>query len=197
MSSVLCSECRKDILPASPFPSGKSFAKAYAAGAYQGALRTLIHAFKYQDKTRLAEPFGIFLFSAFTGYWNIKEIDMITPVPLHITRMKKRGFNQALLMLKHWHKMFQRINANPVPIEPELLIRVRATTPQVELHREERKTNLRDAFTVRCPEKIKGKTVLLLDDIYTTGATVSECAKVLLDNGAGQVHVLTLAKAEL
>lgn len=195
ISSVLCLECRKDIVPASPFPSGEIFAKAHAAGAYQGALRTLIHAFKYKDKTRLAQPFGMLLFSTFISYWNIKEIDMITPVPLHISRMRKRGFNQALLMLGNWHKMFKMINAAPIPVEPELLIRVRATTPQVELDRIKRKTNLRNAFRVRCPETIRGKTVLLVDDVYTTGTTVSECAKVLLDNGAGQVHVLTLAKA--
>ncbi len=199
MHSVLCSECRKGILPVAPSqPRFGVLHKVHAAGlyVYDGILRSLIIAFKYKDKTGLSDAFGKMLFFIFNRYWKIGEIDMIAPVPLHISRLKKRGFNQALLMLRNWRRLFGRINAVPIPINPELLVRVRATKPQFGLGAADRKTNLKDAFAVQYSEKIRGKTVLLIDDVYTTGTTVSECAKVLLHHGAKRVDVLTLAKTE-
>ncbi len=191
----LCSECQKALLPVSS-PRSEIFGKVHAAGAYS-VLKPLIHAFKYEDKTQLADSFGEILFAAFLRYWQLSEIDMIAPVPLYIARLKERGFNQALLMLRNWYKRFREIGTIPIPIEPELLVRIRATKQQVGLGAEERKINLKDAFRVLHSEKIREKTVLLIDDVYTTGTTVSECAKVLLYNGAKRVDVLTLAKAVL
>lgn len=194
MSRFLCEDCRADF---SPITGSYDFngGTARAVGKYRGTLRSAIHAFKYESKTVLAKPFGMLLFSAFIRYWNPEDIDLVLPVPLHIRRLRKRGFNQAFLMLKNWKNMAESVNVRPVRIEPELLLRSKDTRPQVELKTpEERKINIEGAFSLSDPSVVKGKKILLTDDVYTTGATLTECAKELLNAGAARTDVLTLAK---
>ena len=115
--------------------------------------------------------------------------DLIIPVPLHIKRLRWRGFNQSLLLA-------QAIGHDKqIPVDPFLLKRVRPTVPQIELNEKERKNNVRGAFAVSAPEHLQGASVLLIDDVYTSGATVNECARVLRRNGAIVVDVFTLARA--
>lgn len=110
------------------------------------------------------------------------------PVPLHVQRLREREFNQSALL------------ANPLshhlglPLVLGQLMRIRQTVPQTSLTRKERLTNLREAFAVPQPEKIRGKTILLVDDVMTTGTTIHECANTLLRAGAGQVYAVTLAR---
>jgi ComF family protein len=194
MRRFLCEECRTDFSPTTvsyDFNGGI----ARAVGKYSGALRDTIHAFKYYEKTGLAKPFGVLLFSAFIRYWNPEDIDLILPVPLHINRLRKRGFNQAFLMLKYWKNMAESVNIRPVRVEPEALLRIRDTRPQVGLTREEREENIKDAFRLSNISAVTGKKILLTDDVYTRGATVKECAKELLNAGAVRTDVLTLARA--
>jgi ComF family protein len=111
--------------------------------------------------------------------------DLLVAVPLHVRRLKERGFNQALLLAQAFPDK---------PLAREALIRVRHTVPQSGLNPRERRENVKRAFAAPRPEDLKGKNVLLIDDVYTTGATVRECAKVLLKAGAREVNVLTVAR---
>jgi ComF family protein len=115
----------------------------------------------------------------------LDEADLVAPVPLHPKRLRARGFNQALLLAR---------GLSDTPVAREALTRVRHTAPQVGLNPKERRENVKGAFAVPEPAGVKGKNVLLLDDLYTTGATVRECARVLRRAGAHRVDVLTVAR---
>jgi len=172
--------------------SKRHFRTARAFGVYDGTLMTLIHQFKYQGKTRLAAPLGKMLLGTYRNGFHKKKIDLIIPVPLHARRFRQRGFNQAYLLVRGWHRRYP-----PVPaIEKDVLFRKRWTEPQTGLGKRERIRNIKKAFTAERTAKIEGKNILLIDDVYTTGATVGECAQTLLKAGAKQVDVLTLARAQ-
>ena len=117
-----------------------------------------------------------------------EDYDRVIPVPLHLTRLRWRGFNQSLILARG---IGLRINA---PVDPWLLGRTRPTQPQTKLSREDRRANVRGAFRVHTPALAKGKRLLLVDDVYTSGATVEECARTLYQNGARSVDVFTLAR---
>jgi ComF family protein len=131
--------------------------------------------------TLLAEyQYPEFLFSAF---------ELILSVPLHPRRLRQRGFNQSLLLARRVSR------THSIPLDFTALRRTRHTEPQTQLSGSERQKNIRGAFEVRRPELIAEKHILLIDDVFTTGSTVQECAKVLLRADAKQVDVLTLARA--
>ncbi len=115
-------------------------------------------------------------------------LDVVLPVPLHPIRLRQREFNQSLLLA---HELSRELR---LPLLFDILERNRWTRPQVELDGEERRKNVRKAFSIKRPEQIERLRVLLIDDVYTTGATVNECARVLKKAGAKAVHVLTLAR---
>jgi ComF family protein len=116
--------------------------------------------------------------------------DLIVPVPLHPERLRQRGFNQAQLLAGiFFPERRQKLHLS-------LIQRLRATPPQTGLTGEMRRRNMKGAFGVTAPEQVAGRTVLLIDDVLTTGATVEECARVLQRAGAGDVQVLTLARVE-
>jgi ComF family protein len=117
--------------------------------------------------------------------------DIMLPVPLHVQRLRWRGFNQAQLLAR------PLAHAAGVRLDPYSLERVRPTRPQVELDEKERRHNVAGAFRVLRPKAVAGRRVLLVDDVYTTGATVDECSRVLLRAGAQSVDVLALARAVL
>jgi ComF family protein len=116
------------------------------------------------------------------------RLDLAMPVPLHKKRLRSRGFNQALILA---HGISERFS---VPLLYDTLVRLRSTRPQVELSGHERVENVRGAFCLLRPSEVRDKRVLLVDDVFTTGATMNECAKVLKDAGARSVTVLTLAR---
>lgn len=163
---------------------------ARASGVYDGPLMEAIHSFKYGKKTGLAIPLGKLLRETFFRFWDSQSIDMVIPVPLHIERLRTRGFNQALLLFSWWAE------AANIPCNLRAIKRLHKTVPQTHLSKKERKKNIRGAFELRFPETIKGKRILLVDDVYTTGATVNECARVLIKGGATAVDILTLARAQ-
>lgn len=113
---------------------------------------------------------------------------MVLPVPLHPKRLKEREFNQSLLLAKEISRTLK------IPLIPDNLQRIRWTRPQIELKGEERLTNVKGAFKLKAPKAVEGKFFLLIDDVYTTGATVRECSKVLKKAGAEKVYVFTLAR---
>lgn len=169
-----------------------SFTMARSAFAYDRSLVDVIHCFKYKGKTRLAGPLGISLGRTFARYWAGEAVDLVLPVPLHRRRLRRRGFNQSDLLLREWKK---RVRPSEMPpIASGVLRRARTTVPQAGLGRHERESNIRGAFVVRQPEQVNARHVLLVDDVITTGATVGECARVLLASGAERVDVLALAR---
>jgi ComF family protein len=158
----------------------KRFRMARSAGVYDKVLMAAIHCLKYKEKIQLARPLGVLLFMAFCRYWNKGNINLIVPIPLHKRKFRSRGFNGVLPV---------------IPVAGDILVRKRWTEPQTGLGRKERLQNIKNAFGVSDSSKVKGKKILLVDDVYTTGATANECAKVLLRAGAARVDVLTLARA--
>jgi len=124
-------------------------------------------------------------------------MDKIIPIPLHRSRLVKRGFNQAFLLVQGFEKKWRQLNGTPPPwqVDHRLLKRSRKTASQTGFNREARQENLKNAFQVTSPRRVKGKSILLVDDVYTTGSTCQEAARVLRRSGAASVDVLVLARA--
>ncbi|HID29475.1 MAG TPA: ComF family protein [Desulfobacterales bacterium] len=175
-----CSECLLE---------KKYYRRARTFGVYDGSLMEAIHLLKYRKKTSLSRPLSALARETFLQFWDINTIDLLVSVPLHVKRLRERGFNQAHLLIRNWAKQ------DGIPLDSLTLSRGRWTEPQTTLSRAERRKNIKGAFTVRHPKTIKSRKVLLVDDVYTTGATVNECARVLMKAGAEFVDVLTLARA--
>lgn len=171
----LCGRCLKKAPP---------FRAARSAGIYDGVLLEAIHRFKYNGKTSLAKPLTMIMADVFPAI----ECDLIVPVPLHKTRLKERGFNQSLLLAKGLVRIYNR------PMDYLNLERIRATEHQINLKGKERLMNVKDTFAVKDKAPFRDKRILLIDDVYTTGATVAECSKTLKKAGAKSVDVLTLAR---
>lgn len=150
-------------------------------------LKAVLQRYKYNRDVSLAPVLGALLRQR--APLSPSAYDVIIPVPLHISRLRWRGFNQAQLLAQHV--------ADGSAIDPYSLTRVRPTRPQVDLHESERRRNVAGAFRVTRPQRIDGQRILLIDDVYTTGATVDECSYALLRAGARSVDVLVLARAVL
>lgn len=159
-----------------------------AAGEYEGALREIVHAFKYEGRRSLARPLGAMLRVA--GAEMLRDADCVVPVPLHPWRRVRRGFNQAADLARHLDQ--------PVL---HALFRWRATPPQTGLTATARRQNVRGAFAITPlrPQAtyaaLEDRIVVLVDDVRTTGATLNECAVVLKAAGAREVRALTVARA--
>ncbi len=122
-------------------------------------------------------------------YWDPKFFDLVVPVPLHKQRLRERGFNQTLLLVKEFSRR------TGIPYRMRVLQKKKSTPPQIHLSGAEREKGVRGSFHILRREDLEGRTILLVDDVYTTGATVNECSKVLLAGGAARVDVFTLAHA--
>jgi len=175
----LCSYCLKN---------GWHFTRARAVVYYQGPIAEAVKLYKYQGKM-----YGLASFAAlahqYLEHQPLEQPDLLIPVPLHIKRLRQRGFNQALILCR---KIFPEWRDR---LDPHLLERHLGTRPQAGLRSAERRSNVRNAFKVRRPEKVKNKKILLVDDVFTTGATVNECAGVLKRCQASRVDVFTFARA--
>ncbi len=153
---------------------------------FDGTLREAIHHFKYYNRQALAIPLGKLM----GNYWEKSPLpaEIIVPVPLHPHRLRERGYNQAALLARELGQ------STGLPVAENGLVRMRATRPQVELNAQERKENVSDAFHCSSTE-LKGKRVLLIDDVCTTGATLEACSIALRQVGARSVWGFTLARA--
>ncbi len=208
-NGFFCEKCAGDMHPIKsplctvcgiPFPDGSGpdhpcfdclaekthYTAARAAVEYRGTVREAIHLYKYRRLRAMQEFLGPFAADAARGFF--PDADIATAVPLHRRRLARRGFNQSLFLAKH------AAEALNIPLSLDGLRRIRYTRPQVELSQAEREDNVKGAFGVEGQE-FDGRRVLLVDDVYTTGATVRECAKVLKKSGAEKVYVLTVARA--
>ena len=165
------------------------FDRARATGFYQGLIREVIHRFKYGGQTFLVNPLARMLIGPGNELTRMHRIDTIVPVPLHCKRLRQRGFNQASLLARRLGSLLK------IPVDYSSLKRTRWTDPQIGLSRNQRAANVKGAFSLKAREKIKGKGILLLDDVLTTGETVNQCVRVLKkDGGAREVVVLTVAR---
>ncbi|MEE9542574.1 MAG: ComF family protein [Thermodesulfobacteriota bacterium] len=172
----LCAKCIKTKRP---------FVKARSALYYTDEGAEAIKRFKYHGVFSLKPAFDNIFYALLDEF---RDVDLIIPVPLHRRRLAHRGFNQSLILAR---LVAKRLNKK---LDYTTLKRVRLTRPQTELKGEERKRNVRGAFEVSSLSDYKDKKLLLVDDVYTTGSTVSECARVLKRAG-GVVSVLTLARS--
>ncbi len=163
------------------------YAEARSFGVYGGILLDTIHLFKYHHRAYLASVLSELVAGHDWGDFHPRRYDLMVPVPLHRRRLYERGFNQAMLLCRgiggRWG----------IEIDETGLARIRQTAPQIRLTPAEREKNVRGAFAVTGPG-FAGKRVLLVDDVYTTGATVSECSRILMDAGAQEVGILTVAR---
>lgn len=184
----LCAECQVQ--------ESRGFEALRSAYLFEGAMRQAIHRFKYEGKTALAEPLAEHLWqflqlSSTRNTIDFAQIELLTPVPLHAWRRYRRGYNQSELLARELSKL------SHIPFAP-LVRRVRYTLPQVELGADHRKTNVQDAFALDAKSfkqhASEGKSVLLIDDVCTTGSTLRECAQVLKNAGAANVFAITLAR---
>ena len=181
-SAPLCELCRR---------AAPRFRKAVAYGAYEGALRDLLHVFKYQRIRPAAPLLGRFLSQAIANAGMPIPL-LVVPVPLAPGKQRARGFNQA----EEIARALMRVHpAGGIQLDTASLVRLRETVSQTGLTRHQRQANLRGAFAVTRPEKLRGQKILLVDDVMTTGATAGECARVLLRAGAGEIFVATVARA--
>jgi ComF family protein len=178
-----CALCRCALPP---------YSRAIAYGAFEDALRETIHLLKYDRVLPAANLLGKKLSSAIAQLpvaagagW------LVIPVPLHKKRSRQRGFNQSELIARAALKMalFE------AKLNTACLVRQRETVPQAGLTRHERRKNIRGAFLVRKPATVQGREILLVDDVFTNGTTIAECARVLRQAGAASVYAATVARA--
>ncbi|MFW6132009.1 MAG: ComF family protein [Candidatus Aminicenantaceae bacterium] len=177
----LCSECLNNYPPYSLHRS---------CGIYEGNLRNVILLFKYRQYKILGKRLAHFAEYVLRDdeklWW---DTDIILPVPLHPKRERQRGFNQAQVIAKELSKRIE------IEFLDGCLIKKKNNPPQTYLQAENRRKNVQGVFQVSGKEKLKGRTVLLVDDVFTTGSTIHEGSRVLLESGATEVKALTLAQA--
>lgn len=173
------------------------FQLAIAYGVYEGTLRALIHLLKYEHIPTLAGPLGTLLAGTIARRQDLPPRLTVVAVPLHASRQRERGFNQTALLAEATVRSLRRQRPDlELQVAYEAMGRQRATETQAGLTPHQRRRNVRGAFFVRQPEKVAGRAMLLLDDIYTTGATARECTRTLLGAGALSVQVATLARSQ-
>ncbi|MFZ2447871.1 MAG: ComF family protein [Syntrophobacteraceae bacterium] len=197
IASPICPRCGRPFLDAPDSPdhlcgeclkSAFHFDSARSAVLHAGIVRDRIHQFKFHGRLEWVRPLAELLEITHSGR-EIAPLDMVLPVPLHINRIKERGFNQSGLLAR---ELARKLG---LPVFYDLLIRQKWTEPQTRLNRRERLKNVKGAFAAPDAEKIRDRRILLIDDVFTTGETLSECARTLKKKGASEVHALTVTRA--
>lgn len=177
----LCYQCLK---------KRPEFSLHRSCNLYQGKLKDLILLFKYHKYRILGEDLAVYMYKSLVQdealWWNLNAV---VPVPLHKKRKRERGFNQAYELAKYIAE------AREIKVLDKVLIKKINVPPQTSLPAEQRKINNIGAYEVHNPHRIRGKVLLLVDDVYTTGATIKECSAVLMKSGAKEVRAVTLAQA--
>jgi len=176
----ICSQCQDN--------RDSRYERSRSAGVYEGVLKDCIHLLKYNGKVGLSSDLGKFMADNFPQERGYIDADFIVPVPLHKARYRERGFNQAELLAE---ELGQRVK---IKVGSDILQRIRNTKSQINLGAEERKINVKEAFKVAKDKEVNGASILLVDDVFTSGHTTSECAFALLEAGALEVNIYTLAR---
>jgi ComF family protein len=187
----LCPKCLGSLVfnPA-PFDSKAigPFDHAWSVCLYNEPAQKLLHAFKYNAKTSLSKTFVPLMIDFIDRHHiPLQEFDLITPIPLHPVKMRERGYNQSALLSLNLSRHYGLLHTE------NLLIRQKMTTTQTELGAKQRWTNMEGAFRIKNPTDAEGKSVVLIDDLFTTGATVHNAAETLKAAGAAKIGVLTFS----
>jgi ComF family protein len=201
-AAPLCDACGLSLAPGAPATRCRgclrrppAFRRARACATYQATggarepLRAVLHRYKYERDVTHVAPLRELLLDRCP--LRAGDYDVLVPVPLHLERLRWRGFNQAQMLAQPLARRSRR------PLDALSLERIRPTLPQVRLGRAQRRGNVRGAFRVTRPERIRDRAVLLVDDVYTSGATADAAAAALVAAGAAHVDVLALAHAVL
>jgi len=168
---------------------GRQFERHRAYGLFEGDLARAIRLLKYSHRRSLAQPLGVLQARVVRADYILRQAEIVVPVPLHRTRRRDRGYNQSELLAQAVADLTGR------SCTPRILRRRRATRTQTKLTQDERLANVRGAFWVGDPGEVSGRSVLLVDDVFTTGATLDACAAALLEAGARSVAAVTVAVA--
>ena len=155
---------------------------------YSGEIRNMILNYKFREKSYIYSTFVELIKNNKKICAQIKKYDIIIPVPISKKRLNTRGYNQSALIAR---KIAKTLN---MCYEENILVKIKDNKPQSEMGQEKRKSNVKDVYTIKNKEKIYQKKILLIDDIFTTGNTVNECAKVLIENFASSVGIFTITK---
>jgi len=209
---ILCRACLDEIVPgrlaacprcgrffdgageahlcASCSTNSPAFSVHRSCATYRGRLKDALLLFKYKKFRPVGRDLAIFMNETKKkdeALWD--GVEMIVPVPLHARRARERGFNQSAVMARELGKL------RGLPVETRVLRKIRNAPPQTSLERMGRLTNVRGAYRTVHPERFRGRTLMLIDDVYTTGSTLRECAAVLAAAGAKEVRAMTVAQA--
>ena len=183
-----CGKCREEITPYTSENSISGADSFTAAFEYNGKISPAIILLKQGVKGNAVYALGKALAEVLESNEISQKIDVIIPIPLYKSDKRQRGFNQAELIAKEVGRIL-KINISADNVE-----KIRKTKAQKTLTKKERKVNLKNAFEVKSPEKIKGKRVLLIDDVCTTGSTLTNITKLLRNNGAAEIHCAVCCK---
>jgi len=186
----VCDRCRENLVLQQDELKGEFFVRGLYCFPYAGNVRKSIHRFKFNGRKEYAGVYAQYLLARMEGEKDIQQADLITSVPTNRRNARKRGYDHTALLAA---RVAEGMGKQAV----ETMKKSRETRAMYGLHPHERRANILGAVKVCVPaEQIAGKSVLIVDDIFTTGATVSECARVLHMAGAEKVYVLTVAKTE-
>ncbi len=186
----ICTRCQRELQPERLALQGEFLDGGLSIYIYEGHVRRSIHRFKFNGRKEYAPVYARLLCSIAESVEWIKEAELVTFVPTNRRNERKRGYNHAALLAEH---IAQNLGLHFRP----MLSKTRETKAMYGLKPYERRANIMGAIKVACePEQIIGKTILLIDDIFTTGATAGECARMLRMAGAAKVFVLTVAKTD-
>lgn len=167
-----------------------AFSLHRSCGAYSGTLKDVILLFKYRKYAPLSRPLAEFAERCLISDQRLwAGVDFLMPVPLHPARKRERGFNQSRLLARDLGRL------RGMTVLEGCLVKAKNVPPQAGLRAAEREDNVKKAYAVRRRRKVRGKTLILIDDVSTTGATLRECARVLVEAGAKDVRAVTLARA--
>lgn len=167
------------------------FDKAFALYVFSEKTRQLIHLFKYDRKTTLGEQMGKDAGQFIVSMPDLQKLDILLPVPLHPVRRRERGYNQSEILAEHASLQCG------IPMLPDIIKRTVNNPSQTGLDLADRKRNVDGIFEIEKPEEIKGKRILLIDDVITSGVTMNECAKLLKKKGALEVLCLAVIHPEV
>jgi len=163
------------------------FQQAWSICRYEGIIKVLIHRFKYNQKIQYKTIFKN-LFKEFLEAFNVlNNVDLIMPIPLHPLRLREREYNQSQILSSIVSEIIQK------PIASDILVRLRNTRPQIDLDEKMRVKNIMGCFAVKSHIGLKSKSILLVDDVFTTGITLSEAARVIKEFNPSRIYGLTLA----
>ena len=175
-SKKLCKDCENQ---------NHSYEKGFALFEYKGKIKGALYRLKYAREKEVGKALGNLIVKYYKNEIKNSKIDLIIPVPIHPSKIRKRGYNQAQVIAKQISKDFK------IPLRNDILIRIRNTRPQSKLSKKQRANNLVGAFSLNKPIDKSVKNILIIDDIYTTGSTIENCSKILKQNADIKIYFVT------